>query len=71
VGLGIPAERLDRVFERFFRAHRGAGGPPGLGLGLYISKEIVDRHGGRIWCHSEEGRGATFAFALPLGRGER
>ncbi len=67
-GSGLAEEDRERVFERFYRV----GGPkqdtfPGLGLGLYISAEIVRRQGGRIWVTSEEGRGATFSFCLPLG----
>jgi PAS domain S-box-containing protein len=66
-GIGIRAEQQARLFERFYRAH--AGTPydrPGLGLGLYISRELVLRHGGQMWCESVEGEGATFAFRLPL-----
>ena len=71
-GLGIAPERQARVFERFYRAH--AGTPHdygGLGIGLGMSREIVSRHGGRIWFESEPGRGSTFSFALPLAAEER
>ena len=66
-GVGIPAERQARVFERFYRAH--AGTPQdygGLGLGLEMSREIVLRHGGRMWFESAPGSGSTFHFSLPL-----
>jgi signal transduction histidine kinase len=66
-GLGIPAERQARIFERFYRAH--AGTPQdysGLGLGLEMSREIVLRHGGRMWFESAQGEGSTFHFSLPL-----
>jgi PAS domain S-box-containing protein len=71
-GLGIPADRRARIFERYYRAH--AGTPHdygGLGVGLDLSREIVARHGGRIWFESEEGRGSTFSFSLPLAPEER
>jgi signal transduction histidine kinase len=65
-GVGIPPAELDDVFGLFYRApdtnRRKVGG---MGLGLYISKEIVTRHGGRIWVESEVGRGSTFHFAVP------
>jgi signal transduction histidine kinase len=65
-GLGIPKDQLDAVFGLFYRVpssgERSAGG---VGLGLYISKEIVARHRGRIWVDSETGRGSTFYVALP------
>jgi two-component system, OmpR family, phosphate regulon sensor histidine kinase PhoR len=66
-GLGIAPERQARIFERYYRAH--AGTPldyGGLGLGLDMSREIVQRHGGRMWFESEQGRGSTFHFSLPL-----
>jgi signal transduction histidine kinase len=66
-GLGIPVERQARIFERFYRAH--AGTPQdysGLGLGLEMSREIVLRHGGRMWFESAPGEGSTFHFSLPL-----
>ena len=66
-GIGIPQDKKEKVFERFFRA----SGPgkytyPGLGLGLYISSEIVKRSGGRIWVESIEGKGSKFCFTLPI-----
>lgn len=66
-GLGIPRERQARVFERYYRAHAGTPDDPGgLGLGLDVSREIVQRHGGRMWFESRAGEGSTFHFSLPL-----
>jgi signal transduction histidine kinase len=62
-GSGIPSHQLEAVFERFWQA-RGEE-RRGLGLGLYISKGIVEAHGGRIWAESQPGEGSTFAFTLP------
>lgn len=66
-GIGIPAKDLPRVFERFFQveAHltRRYGG---MGLGLSVAKAMVELHGGRIWVQSEEGKGSTFTFLLPV-----
>lgn len=67
-GLGIPKEAQARLFERFYRVPAGGPRPPGLGLGLYISRQIVLLHGGRMWFESEEGKGSTFYFTLPLDR---
>lgn len=66
-GVGIPLDRQPRIFERYYRAH--AGTPEdygGLGLSLDLSREIVSRHGGRIWFESTPGQGSTFHFALPV-----
>ena len=64
-GPGIPTEFVPHLFKRFYRGeHRG--GDAGLGLGLYISRMLVEAHGGRIWTDSAPGAGSTFTIALPL-----
>ena len=66
-GIGIPADQLEHIFERFYRVSVNREKQfPGLGIGLYISYEIIRHHGGRIWVDSVEGWGSTFFFALPL-----
>ncbi len=66
-GDGIPAEYLPHIFERYnSRKKSGTGQSTGTGLGLYICKLIVEQHGGRIWAESEEGRGASLFFSLPV-----
>ena len=68
-GVGIPHDKQTRVFEQFFRVEGAEQNTfPGLGLGLYISAEIVKREGGSIWVESEEGKGSTFCFSLPVFR---
>jgi signal transduction histidine kinase len=65
-GIGIPPDELNQVFERFHRGRKvSSTNYGGLGLGLYITKQIVERHGGTIWVESREGAGTTFFFALP------
>jgi signal transduction histidine kinase len=65
-GIGIPADELAQVFERFHRGrHVSSTNYGGLGLGLYITKQIIERHGGSIWVESKEGAGTTFYFSLP------
>jgi signal transduction histidine kinase len=59
-GVGLPAGRADEIFNAFFTMK-----PQGSGMGLAISKSIVESHGGRIWATSHDGRGATFHFTLP------
>ncbi|MDI1446283.1 ATP-binding protein [Polyangium sp. 6x1] len=66
-GIGIPKEQQGMLFARYFRARNAPiTSYGGLGLGLYISRDIVERHGGRIGMESEVGRGSTFTVALPL-----
>ncbi|BCX15917.1 MAG: hypothetical protein KatS3mg098_146 [Candidatus Parcubacteria bacterium] len=65
-GIGIPADQMDKLFTKFFRAENVVRyAPDGTGLGLYIAKNIVTRHGGKIWAESELNRGTTFYFTLP------
>ena len=65
-GIGIAPENLDRLFDRYYRVDNTAMRFEGLGLGLYISSEILKRHGGSFWIESEQGKGSTFYFRLPL-----
>jgi signal transduction histidine kinase len=65
-GRGISADQLESVFERFHQVEKRDG--RGVGLGLYISKCIVQGHGGQIWAESRPGEGSTFSFTLPVRR---
>jgi len=67
-GIGIAKEDQGRVFERFERAVQARGTATGLGLGLYIVRQIVESHGGAISVQSEAGAGSTFVVDLPLER---
>jgi len=65
-GIGIPADQINKLFTKFFRAENvSSAHPDGTGLGLYIAKNIIKRHGGEIWAESEINRGSTFYFTLP------
>lgn len=71
-GIGISEESVKKLFTKFFRVHGGlATGSGGSGLGLYISKSIVESHDGKIWVESTEGVGSTFSFCLPKYTDER
>ena len=67
-GLGVSPDLFDHIFERFYRVHNTASQQlSGIGLGLYVAKAIIDRHGGQIWLSSKIGNGSTFHFTLPPG----
>ena len=66
-GVGIPKKQLDRVFTKFFRAENAIRmQPAGSGLGLFIAKNIIEKHGGRIWLESEEGKGTSVYITIPI-----
>lgn len=65
-GVGIPLAQRERIFEKFFRADNAAKiQPEGSGIGLFIAKNIIEKHGGKIWFEAEEGKGTTFYFTIP------
>ena len=61
-GVGLPSEKLDKIFNAFYTTK-----PQGTGMGLAISRSIVEAHGGRLWATANAERGATFHFTLPAG----
>ena len=65
-GVGIPGDKLEAIFERFWQA--SVNDTRGLGLGLYISKCLVEAHGGKIWAESRLGVGSTLFFTIPAAR---
>ena len=67
-GVGIPRAAQARIFERFYKVDRARlrGAAGGTGLGLAIARNVIEQHGGTIWVESEEGRGSTFSFGLPV-----
>ncbi|EFH81573.1 PAS domain S-box protein [Ktedonobacter racemifer] len=66
-GIGIDSEHFSRLFERFYRVDEPLEQTfPGLGIGLYLAHEIIQRHQGHIWVESQKGQGSTFSFSLPL-----
>jgi signal transduction histidine kinase len=68
-GPGIPDEALQTIFDKFVQIQHGDELTPGsVGLGLAISKEVVEAHGGRLWAESEVGKGSRFIFTLPMSK---
>lgn len=65
-GIGIPDDMRMNIFSRFFRVEGLSPHMSGLGIGLYLSKEIIERHDGKIWVESELQKGSTFWFSLPI-----
>ncbi len=65
-GVGIPVNAIDKLFTKFYRSHRTRASHRGTGLGLYMSKSIVEAHGGSIWVKSQPDVGSTFGFLLPV-----
>lgn len=65
-GIGIDSEHLSGIFDRFYRVDNTSMRFQGLGLGLYISSQIIKRHGGSFWIESQLGKGSTFNFLIPL-----
>lgn len=65
-GIGIPDGLLGHVFDKFYRSHRSSKSVGGTGLGLYISKTVIEAHGGQIWVKTKEGEGSTFGFTIPI-----
>jgi two-component system phosphate regulon sensor histidine kinase PhoR len=67
-GRGIPEEEQRRLFRPYYRQLSDREHLSGLGLGLALCKNLVQLHGGRIWVQSEEGKGATFSFSIPISQ---
>ena len=66
-GIGISSDEIGQIFEKYRQVSSGRNsGHKGTGLGLVICKRIVEAHGGRIWAESQDGKGATFFFSLPV-----
>lgn len=64
-GIGMPSSVVSNLFQKFYRSHRSRETVAGTGIGLYISKAIVESHGGNISVRSEDGHGSTFIVTLP------
>jgi signal transduction histidine kinase len=60
-GIGLDRQSLDRLFDAFYTTKQG-----GMGIGLSVSRSIIERHHGRMWAEPNDGPGATFAFSIPV-----
>lgn len=67
-GIGISKGNLDQIFEKFFREERAIRTYSGMGMGLYITRNIIEQHNGTIWAESEPGKGSAIHFTLPVMR---
>ena len=65
-GIGIRKENINKIFALYYREQDRAIHFQGLGIGLSISQEIIRRHNGKIWVESEENKGSTFSFTVPI-----
>lgn len=65
-GIGIPSSVVGHLFTKFYRSHRSRSNVAGTGLGLYISKAIIESHGGKMGVSSVEGQGSVFSFSVPI-----
>ena len=66
-GIGIPKNQQSRIFTKFFRAENAIKAEPvGSGFGLFINKNIIEAHRGKIWFESKDGEGTTFHFTIPI-----
>jgi len=71
-GIGIPKDKQEKIFEKLYQVTEpDVKTFPGLGMGLYISNEIVKRHNGKMWVKSQKGKGSTFYFTLPLAQKDK
>ena len=65
-GIGIRKENIDKIFERYYREEERAKYFPGIGIGLTICHDIIEKHMGKIWAVSEVDKGSSFYFTLPI-----
>lgn len=65
-GPGVPPNEIEAIFERYYRSPAAPDSVPGTGMGLSIARDIISAHGGRIWAENRQGKGAQFAFTLPV-----